>query len=75
MDKHKDILINYIKKFGDKYCCFEDLLPYIEMLNSDEILNDFKTELNSLIKTVNKYYIFLKKNIYFIILLIDHINK
>jgi len=51
MDKHKDILINYIKKFGDKYCCFEDLLPYIEILNTDEILNNFKTELNGLIKT------------------------
>ncbi|OUM65238.1 hypothetical protein PIROE2DRAFT_7778 [Piromyces sp. E2] len=51
MEKHKNILIEYIKKFGDKYCCFEDLLPYLEILNSDELLNDFKTELNALIKT------------------------
>lgn len=51
MEKHKNILIEYIKKFGDKYCCFEDLLPYLKMLNSDEIMNDFKTELNNLIKT------------------------
>jgi len=52
MEKHKNIFINYIKNFGDKYCCFEDLLPYLDMLNSDELLNSFKSELNSLIKTV-----------------------
>ncbi|KAG4097911.1 hypothetical protein H8356DRAFT_1674383 [Neocallimastix lanati (nom. inval.)] len=51
MEKHKNIFINYIKNFGDKYCCFEDLLPYLDMLNSDELLNSFKSELNSLIKT------------------------
>ncbi|KAG4096530.1 hypothetical protein H8356DRAFT_995095 [Neocallimastix lanati (nom. inval.)] len=51
MEKHKNIFINYIKKFGDKYCCFEDLIPYFDMLNSDELLDSFKTEMNSLIKT------------------------
>jgi len=51
VEKHKNILIDYIKKFGDKYCCFEDLLPYIDMLNSNEILDNFRSELNSLIKT------------------------
>ncbi|ORX46386.1 hypothetical protein BCR36DRAFT_585202 [Piromyces finnis] len=53
MDKHKNILIEYVKKFGDKYCCFEDLLPYLEILDSDELINDFKAELNKLIKSTD----------------------
>lgn len=52
MDKHKNLLIDYIKKFGDKYCCFEDLLPYFDMLDTNEIKDSFKVELNNLIKTV-----------------------
>jgi len=59
MEKHKNILIDYIKKFGDKYCCFEDLLPYLNILDSDDFLNEFKTELNALIKTVWKMKIYI----------------
>jgi len=71
MEKHKNIFINYIKKFGDKYCCFEDLIPYFDMLNSDELLDSFKTEMNSLIKTVRNILFLIIKFLKYIKIILN----